>query len=333
MKKIISILTAVSLTLSLSACSIHSDSASDESGGQIKLTDQANREVILEKPAETIVSAYYITTYTSVALGLTDKLIGIEKKAESRPIYSLAASELLDVTQVGSLKEFNIEAVAELHPELVLMPISLLEQANILEDLGLTVLVVNPETREGLSEMIVNIGKLTGSEERAQALIEAQDEIYATIETLVKDKEAPKVYMGSNSAHLETATSLMYQDFLITHAGGQNVFSHLEDNYWSAVSYEAILEQNPDYFIIPPAAGYTVQDVLNDTALSDLNAVKNQQVFKMPEGFEEIDSPVPSGVLGVYWLAVTLHGNKQDVMDYENTFSEFYKEFYGFDVA
>ncbi len=341
MKKTLILIIILTLIFSCTACNdsannSHSSSqqqeTSVEGAVQISLTDQAGRKVILDKPAETIVSTYYITSYTSIALGISDKLVGIEKKAETRPIYAQAASELLEVTQVGSLKEFNIEAVAELNPDLVLMPISLLEQANTLEELGITVLVVDPETREGLSQMITNIGILTGSEERAEALIQKQNEIYAVIEQIVEGKEKPKVYMGSNSSHLETATALMYQNFLITHAGGENVFASIEDNYWSPVSYEDILEQNPDYFIIPSAAKYSVEDVMNDTALSDLNAIINQRVFKMPEGFEEIDSPVPSGVLGVYWLAVTLHGDAQDVIDYENTFSDFYKEFYGFDV-
>ncbi len=310
----------------------NSSSLEEESSTEIMLIDQAGREVILNQPAQTIVSSYYITTYASIALGISDKLIGIEKKAETRPIYSLAASDLLEVTQVGSLKEFNVEAVAELNPELVLMPISLLEQATTLEELGITVLVVDPETKEGLNQMITNIGILTGSEDRANAIINAQNEIYDTISALVEGKENPKVYMGSNSSYLETATAQMYQNDLIMDAGGENVFSSIDDNYWSAVSYETILEQNPDYFIIPSAAAYTVEDVLNDSALQDINAVKNAKVFKMPDSYEEIDSPVPSGVLGVYWLAVTLHGTAEDVVDFEETFGKFYKDFYGIDV-
>ncbi len=354
MKKLLSIITAITLLFSVSACttaeneSSVSETSSDVSETSIEasedenseldtpeyitIVDQAGREITLETPAETIVSAYYITSYTAIALGLEDKLIGIENKADTRSIYAMAAEELISLPPVGSLKEFNIEATAELNPDLVIMPISLLEQAEILTDLGLAVLVVNPETREDLEVMIRNIGIVTGSEDRAEALLNAQTEIYDTVTALVDGKVSPNVYMGSNSSYLETATSKMYQDFLISHAGGVNVFADIEDDYWTAVSYEAIIEKNPDYIIIPSGASYTIEEVMADTSLQDVNAVKNGNVYQMPTGYEELDSPVPSGVLGVYWLAVTLHGTEEEVESYNDTFNSFYNEFYGIEL-
>ena len=64
------------------------ESAPQEStdSATITLTDQAGREVVLEEPAQTIVSCYYITTYATIALGLSDRVIGLEMKADSRPI-------------------------------------------------------------------------------------------------------------------------------------------------------------------------------------------------------------------------------------------------------
>ena len=56
--------------------------------GEITLTDMAGREVVLPGEAERVVSCYYVTTYAMLSLGLGNRLVGIEKKAESRPIYS-----------------------------------------------------------------------------------------------------------------------------------------------------------------------------------------------------------------------------------------------------
>ncbi len=339
--KQVSIFLIVLLLFSFVGCTQFSDNDSklqnnsqeDIGSIEVSVVDQAGRNVVLEKPAETIVSSYYITTYATIALDITDKLIGIEKKAESRHIYALAAEELLEVTQVGSLKDFNIEAVAELNPDLVLMPIRLLDQANTLTDLGINTLVVDPETQEGLNLMIKNISILTDSEARAQKLFNAQDTIYQSIEELINGKVFPNIYMGSNSDLLESATSKMYQNFLINSAGGTNVFSDLTDTYWTPISYETLLERNPDYIIIPTAANYTVEDILTDKQLKDINAIKNLNVYQMPTEYEELDSPVPSGVLGVYWLAVTLHGDDEDLVEFEETFNNFYKEFYGFETA
>ncbi len=330
------ILLMVVIVFTFSACSVdtsevNSTPSTVEDTG-ISLIDQAGREVTLEEPAQTIVSTYYITTYATIALDVSDKLIGLENKAESRPIYALSASELLELPQVGSLKEFNLEAVAELKPDLVLMPVRLLEQANTLNDLGINTLVVDPETKEGLELMMQNIATATGSEARLQELLQAQDEIYSAVATLTDGKEHVSVYMGSNSSFLETATANMYQNTLITEAGGQNVFSDIDDNYWTAVSYEAIIEKNPDVIIIPTGASYTVESILADKNLVDVYAVANNMVYQMPTGYEEIDSPVPSGVLGVYWLSVILHGSDNDISAYQEAFSGFYSQFYGFEI-
>ena len=51
----------------------------------------ADEEVTLEGPAQTLVSCYYITTYATIALGVDDRVVGLENKPESRPIYQMAA--------------------------------------------------------------------------------------------------------------------------------------------------------------------------------------------------------------------------------------------------
>ena len=53
--------------------------------------------------------------------------------------------------------------------------------------------------------------------------------------------------------------------------------------------------------------GYTVEDVLNNSDLAMLTAVKEGKVLKMPSTTESWDSPVPSSVLGSVWLSSKLH--------------------------
>ena len=52
----------------------------------VTVTDQAGREVTIEGEPQRIVSGYYISSSACIALGLTDRLLGIEAKAKSRPI-------------------------------------------------------------------------------------------------------------------------------------------------------------------------------------------------------------------------------------------------------
>ncbi len=336
-KKVVSAVLALSLAVSMAACGIGTDgktesSDSSETVSSIELTDQAGRKVILEEPAQTLVSCYYITTYATIALGVSDRVVGLEKKADSRQIYHLAAPQLLEQTQVGTLKEFNVEATAALDPDLVLMPAKLADYADTLGELGIAVLVVNPETQESMEEMLRLIAQACGVEEKAQALISYYDEQFENIKGLLGEAEVPTVYMGGNSSYLTTAPGAMYQSDLIARAGGENVAKNLEGDYWTEVSYETILTMNPDVIIIPCGAKYTAEDILNDAQMADIAAVKGGQVYQMPKGLEEWDSPIPSGILGVMWLTSVLHEDAYPFETFKRDASDYYRNFYGFEV-
>ena len=298
----------------------------------ITLTDQAGRQVTLDGPAQTLVSCYYITTYGTLALGLGDRVVGLEKKAETRPIYSLCAPELLEKPQVGTLKELNVEAVVALEPDLVLMPVKLQDYAATLEDLGITVLVVNPESQELLEEMLTLIATACGVSERAEALLAYYEEQLTKVSDLTAGEEKPRVYVASNSSYLSAAPGLMYQSDLVTLAGGENVMAQLPGDYWTEVSYESILAADPEVIVIPAGAEYTTQDVLNDENLAQITAVKNGAVYAMPQNLEEWDSPIPSGILGVLWLTSVLHPQVYDFETFQQDAQDFYKTFYGVEI-
>ncbi len=349
MKKCIALILALSILLSLTACGTVTPSEptapaettvatekttlpAETESSAITLVDQAGREVTLEKPAETIASCYYITTYATMALGISDRIVGLEKKADSRPIYHMAAPGLLELPNVGSLKEFNVEAAAALEPDLVIMPMKLKDHAETLTDLGIAVLVVNPETQEGLEAMLTLIATACGVEENAEALLTYYDTQLARVADLTEGIEKPNVYLASNSSYLETAPEAMYQSDLITLAGGINVAAELEGDYWTEVSYETLLAMNPDVIVIPCGASYTREDILNDAQLADVTAVSSGAVYQMPQEIEEWDSPVPSGILGILWMTSVLHQDLYAFDAFQADVVAYYETFYGFTI-
>ena len=207
-KKILSLFLAASMALSLAACGSPADSAeadaaekeaaTEESAGEgveetaeaaeesteesaedtatetvypVTLTDQAGREVTIEEEPQKLVSGYYISTSLLIALGLEDKLAGIEAKADTRPIYALSAPELLELPIVGTAKEFDLEGCTALEPDLVILPLKLQASADTLEELGIDALVVNPENQELLGEAAELIGAATNTAARAKELL------------------------------------------------------------------------------------------------------------------------------------------------------------------
>ena len=321
MKKLISLLLALSLVLSLGLWAVAEGA---------DLTDQLGRTVTLEQTPQRIVSGYYISSSALIALGLEDKLVGIEAKANKRPIYSLSAPALIDLPNVGTAKEFDLEGCIALNPDLVILPAKLKNAAETLEQLGIPVLLVNPESGEQLEQMIALLGQATGTQERAEELLDFIAGQRENLETLLAEAEKPRVYLAGNSALLSTAGANMYQSDMMVLAGGENVAAELSDTYWAEISYEQLLAWNPEYIVLASDASYTVEEVLADPNLADCTAVKNGNVLQLPGDAEAWDSPVPSGILGSVWLAARLHGDLLPEDQAEEIIASFYETFYGF---
>lgn len=335
-RRVFSLLIAFVLMFSAVACTTNSakeeEIVEENKEEPITVVDHLGRTVTLDKEPERIVSGYYISTSALIALGLEDRVVGIEAKADKRPIYSLAAPELLELPNVGTAKEFDLEGCIALEPDLVLLPIRLKDQIKTLEDMGITVIGVNPENQELLEEMIAMIGKLTGAKDY-EKLLDYYEEKEAEILDIVSSQEdKPTVYLGGNSSFLSTATKNMYQNDLIETAGGINVAGDIEDTYWANISYEQLIEYNPEYIIIASEADYSKEDVLNDDNLKGIKAIEEGNVYEMPNEFEAWDSPVQSSILGKMWLTSILHGDKYPYDKFVDEVYNFYKEFYGFEV-
>lgn len=333
MKKTLSILLVLTMLLSFTSCAqtVKSEETTPETTAYpITVTDQAGREVIIEEEPQKLVSGYYISTSLLIALDLDEKLVGIEAKADKRPIYSLSAPELLELPNVGTAKEFDLEGCIALDPDLVILPIKLKDSAETLEDLGIDVLLVNPESQELLTEMIHLISAATNTEENAQALQDFTAEQEAFLTATLADSETPSVYLGGNSSFLSTAGNAMYQSDMIRLAGGINAAYEIEDDYWVEIDYEQLLAWNPDYIILASDADYTVEDVLADPNLADCTAVVNGNVYQLPSKAESWDSPVPSGILGSLWLTNILHSDLLSDADCITLIDEYYETFYDF---
>ena len=281
-------------------------------------------------------------TYPCIALGLSDKMVGIEDKSAKRPIYKLAAPALIDLPNVGSAKAFDLEACVNANPDLVILPMKQKDTAQALSEMGIATLLVLPESHEQLMEMFTLIGTATNSMEKATALIEYYNTKLAAVAELTKDltdEQKPVVYIGSTSDILRTAPKEMYQASLITTAGGKNAGDVLEGTSWTDIDNETFLTMNPDVIVIPTdnfavsSPDYTAEDVLNNATFADVTAVKNGAVYQMPVGFEAWDSPVPSGILGTLWMLHTLHPELYTAEQFAADADEFYSTFYGFHVA
>ena len=359
MKKIISLLLVLMLVFSLAACGApateetqapteanteaategQTEAVVEDTGVSypVTVTDMAGREVTIEAEPQRIVSGYYISSSACIALGLKDRVVGIESKSNKRPIYSAAAPEMLELPNVGTAKEFDLETCLSTEPDLVILPMKQKDTAAALEELGIPALLVMPESHEQIIEMFTLIATAANVMDNAEALIGYYTAELAELETLAASAEAqPVVYLTGTSSYLTTAPGQMYQSSLITAAAGTAAGADIEGTSWVEISYEQLLAMNPEIIIIPTnslanaPAEFPLEDLVNDPQLSEVAAIKNGAVYQMTVGFEAWDSPAPSGILGVKWMLKTLHPELYSAEEFAADVQEFYQTFYGF---
>ena len=322
MKRILAMFLIIAMLLSCAVCTAETY--------PLTVVDQAGREVVIEQKPERLVSGYYISTSLLIALGLEDQLVGIEAKAAKRPIYRLSAPELIDLPNVGSAKEFDLEGCAALEPDLAILPLKLKNAAETLTSLGINVVLVNPENQELLTGMMDLIAAATDTADEAQKLKDFTAAQEAALAEKLADVSKPTVYLAGNSSMLSTAGSAMYQSDMIRLAGGENAAAEIADPYWVEVSYEQLLAWDPEYIILASDASYGVEDVLADPNLAACKAVANGNVYQLPDKAEAWDSPVPSGILGAVWLAGVLHPQQFSQETCEALIDAYYETFYHF---
>ena len=309
------------------------DDAPDYAAYLRTVVDQAGRTVTIEGPVQRIVSGFYISTVAVVALNLEDKLVGIEARAYDRPIYALVAPQLIELPSVGTAREFNLEGCIALMPDLVILPIRQLDNAEILADLGIPVILVEPETPEKLMEMISLIAEAAGVPDRAETKIDFYRRSLEEIEQLTAGiTEKPTVYMGGVGSYLTTSPAGMYQSYMIQLAGGLNAAGDIDGRSWVEISYEQILVMNPDVIIIPSEAVYGREDVLNNPQLARISAVQNGRVYQMPYAFGAWDSPVTCFTLGIRWLLSVLHEDIYSIETMREYAAAFYTKFYRVEI-
>jgi len=299
----------------------------------IKIVDQAGREVEIGK-VERIVSLWPEATRVLFALGIGDRIVGLDSYSKTCPILIRAFPEIRNVTDVGSPLRgtLSIEKLAQLKPDIIFMRTDDPELADKLqESLGVPVVCVRmhpPPERKVSFDMITIIGKCVGKEKRAEEIknyLERKLSEITSVTSKIPDSERPKVYQAFAFDLLKT---IGYFD-VIELAGGKNVAeSGSKEQPWYTVSLEDLLRWNPDIIILHGFGRFMPEDVLNDPNWQQIKAVKEGKVYRLTLGWAGWD---PAGfVINVMQNAKAFHPDRF-TFDIEEESNDIFKFVYGVD--
>ena len=268
------------------------------------LTDGLGREVVLDGPAQRIVSLAPSNTEILYALGAGDQVIGRDEISDYPP-------EALDVASIGSTYgELNTEAILALEPDLVLAAtITTPEQVQALEALDVPLyLLPNPMTFDELFDNLLAVGELTGTQTQAQALVEDLQTRVTEVVDKTDGVEPVAVFYevdGTDPTAPWTTGAGTFQDVLIAMAGGQNVAAEIAG--WGQISLEELVTRDPEVIIFGegPWIPTTVESLSERTGWAEIAAVEQERVYGLETNW--VDRPGPRLVEALERMAAVIH--------------------------
>lgn len=286
-------LTAAVLTMLVIGASAQAD--------PITVTDVFGRAVTVAAPPQRIVTIFASNTEIVAALGLADRIVGIEA-------YTRYPPEVLDRPLVGGRLGFSVDAVVAREPDLLIVTPARQAAHQLVEPmerLGVPTLVLIHRTEAEVLSNIRLVGRLTGVPERGEAVVAALALRLAVVGARVAERERPRVVMITGrlgNGLMLVARPDTYTGNAITLAGGR--FALGGRAALAQVSPEAVLQSDPDVLLFAGSAG-DLADLIGRPGWSDLRAVKNGRAFPVPRA--ELLIPGPRTIDGVERLARLLH--------------------------
>ena len=270
----------------------------------VTITDDLGVTVTIENPPERIVSLSPANSEILFALGLDEKIVGVTE-------YCTYPEAALSKEKIGGFSTVNIEKVSVLNPDLIVAADGNSEETvSHLRELGFTVITINADTIDTTLDDILLLGKATGADDEAEALVSSMKEDLEEIAEKTSAEEKPTILHCMWTDPLWVSGSGTFQDEMITAAGGVNAAAAEEG--WVALTMEKFLTMNPDIIVVDSGNGMGVgaDDALRDFFLKDprmqsLSAVQNEQVYVV--NADIIDRGGPRIVEGVEALAEIAH--------------------------
>ena len=275
-----------------------SHSESSDSVFPFTLVTKDDQEVTFTHVPERVISTNPNTGEELMALGLGDKIIGTcynnaQVSEQYREEYE-SKPKISDDNGYPSL-----EVVLDLDPDFIYGRSSAFsdkDSAIATHDTLSSYGIMSLSSIEGYKlgcdvedvyQDFYNLGKIFQVEE----VVEGMKTKIADVEDKVKDADPIKVF--NFDCDMDGGAYTPGNNFtskLIRHAGGVNVFEDLEDT-WNTVSWEAVVEADPDIIVIndygETTADEKIQSLKDNEALSDVTAIKNENflVITLPEVF------------------------------------------------
>lgn len=301
-----------------------------ETDTELTVVDQAGREVTVVKDPESIALCYRVVIRFLINLDCGDKITGIGK---SEPFLEEIQPSLKECTDVGK-GVADIEALAELKPDLFIHKASDIETLEAVQKIGIPAIGIDVETPEDMVIALDLLGKVCGAEQKSQELIDYyQNSIERSCEladSISDEDRVTAIVMGSSIG--KVADGSMLQGKMLETAGAVNCAADLKaTELWPTAGTEQIFSWDPDFIFVTgsDSAVYSPEDLYNDPAWSELKAVKNKHIFVIPAQRDSWEFPGVISTLGIDYMMRMMYPELISDEQLDENVRDFYELAYG----
>ena len=344
-----------STTTSSSTSTTSSVSTPEPVPTEVTLVDHADRTVTVPTNPEKVafLSILPLPSMLTVYLDSAESIVAMQPasmNAAKSTILSTLYPEILNVdTNIMDGNDVNIEALVAKEPDIVFFNAGNKKELEMLENAGLTAVGVSPtkwgfdciKTYEEWMNLLDQIYPTHASSER-EALIKqyAQDnydEIQEQVSQL-KDKQRILFLYSYDDTAIVTSSSKFFGQWWCEAVGAINVAQDVQAEKSNAViTMEQIYEWNPDVIFITNFTQAQPEDLYENKIGSDdwssINAVKNQRVYKMPQGVYRTFTPGVDTPITLKWMAQAVYPELFSDVDINAYTKDYYKQLFGIELT
>lgn len=299
-----------------------------ETKESITVVDQAGREVTVPKKIDSIALCYRVAVRFLLNLDQGDKIKGIGKTEDFLEELQPSLAEAADVGQGVA----DLEALAELKPDIFIHKASDIETLEAVEKLGIPAIGIQAENAEDITEVLDVLGKVCGRQDKAHMLIKEYNKRIRAAEKRAEGIKERKTAIVMGSSPGKVADSDMLQSHMIQLAGGINAAADLEEpGLWPTAGTEQLFQWDPDYIFITnsESAEYTVEDILEKPEWSQLKAVRNKNVYQLPAKKDSWEFPGVVSTLGIDYMMHVMYPKQMPDQKLKKNVDSLYQKMYG----
>ncbi|RAQ97100.1 ABC transporter substrate-binding protein [Thermogemmatispora tikiterensis] len=295
--------------LLLAACgqSQNGGSAAQPSPTPTVVRDIYGTPVVFPKTApQRLISLVPSMSEILAALHLESRIVAVDYYTD----YPTQLTRLPRISDANG--DYNVERIVALHPDLVLSSGGLTEKYDAqLTRLGLHVVDLPDNTIALMLAEIQTVGRLTFTENTADALVKQLQQRIAQIRQAVKGTTPPTVMLEADDSTPGKPYVFgggTFGDELLQDANAINVFHNNTSNGgYPQVTDEAVIRANPQYIILTedPRYGGDPQLVYRRPNWGQITALKLHHVYHL--NTDLMQRPGPRLVDGLQCLAQLLH--------------------------